>query len=58
MVNNDPFFKAHPKWIEELKKMEELKQRAEQQALAKYGLKYVAEHYLPEKLEDRSTWLP
>jgi DNA topoisomerase-6 subunit A len=32
--------------------------RAEQQSLAKYGLKYVVNTYLPEKIKDESTWLP
>ncbi len=58
ILANDPFFKAHKKWIKELSKMMSMKKRAEQQALAKYGLKYVADVYLPQKLEDKSTWLP
>jgi DNA topoisomerase-6 subunit A len=32
--------------------------RAEQQALAKWGLNYVIDEYLPRKLEDRSRFLP
>ena len=32
--------------------------RAEQQALAKHGLNYVIDTYLPEKLRNRSQFLP
>ncbi len=38
-------------WKEEIKTMLEIDKKAEQQALAKYGLDYVTETYLPEKLE-------
>ena len=32
--------------------------RAEQQALAKWGLNYVIEDYLPRKLKDKKSFLP
>jgi DNA topoisomerase-6 subunit A len=32
--------------------------RAEQQALAKWGLNYVIDEYLPRKLEQRAQFLP
>ena len=32
--------------------------RAEQQALAKWGLNYVIEEYLPRKLEQTASFLP
>ncbi len=32
--------------------MLDMKKKAEQQALAKYGLNYVTDKYLPEKLTD------
>ena len=32
--------------------------RAEQQALAKWGLNYVIDEYLPAKLKDHKTFLP
>ena len=32
--------------------------RAEQQALAKWGLNYVIDEYLPRKLDDRDGFLP
>ncbi len=42
---NEPFWKA------EIETMLENKKKAEQQALAKYGLDYVTDTYLPEKLK-------
>ncbi|MBX8631598.1 MAG: DNA topoisomerase IV subunit A [Candidatus Thermoplasmatota archaeon] len=41
---NDPF------WKSEIETMLENRKKAEQQALAKYGLDYVTDTYLPEKL--------
>ncbi|MFH1650094.1 MAG: hypothetical protein ABIA93_06095 [Candidatus Woesearchaeota archaeon] len=35
-----------------------MKVRAEQQALAAWGLNYVIDTYLPEKLKDEKSWLP
>jgi DNA topoisomerase-6 subunit A len=32
--------------------------RAEQQALAKWGLNYVIDEYLPQKLGSRASFLP
>lgn len=57
-LKNDDFVKSFPEWQKALNQMLEMKQRAEQQSLAKYGLKYVVEEYLPAKIEDESTWLP
>jgi DNA topoisomerase-6 subunit A len=57
-LKNDDFVKSFPEWQKALNQMLEMKQRAEQQSLAKYGLKYVVEEYLPAKIEDKSTWLP
>jgi DNA topoisomerase-6 subunit A len=39
-------------WQEEIKKMLELRKKAEQQAFAKYGLAYVVNEYLPAKLKE------
>ena len=39
-------------WINEIKLQLEIKKKAEQQALAKYGLDYVTDVYLPEKLAE------
>ncbi len=37
-------------WQEEIDKMLNLEKKAEQQAFSKYGLEYVVEEYLPDKL--------
>ncbi len=37
-------------WQKEIKKMLDLGKKAEQQAFSKYGLEYVVEEYLPQKL--------
>lgn len=57
-IKNDPFVKAHKEWQDAIKKQIKMKVRAEQQALAKWGLNYVIDTYLPEKLKNRDTWLP
>jgi DNA topoisomerase-6 subunit A len=57
-LDNDPFFTAHPKWIAAIGQLLEMGVRAEQQALAKWGLNYVMDEYLPRKLADRSCFLP
>ncbi len=46
---SDPRFKDDF-WVSEIQAMLEMKKKAEQQALAKHGLDYVTDHYLPEKL--------
>lgn len=46
---SDPRFKDEF-WVNEIQAMLEMKKKAEQQALAKHGLDYVTDHYLPEKL--------
>ncbi len=57
-IDNDPFFTAHPQWIAAIKQLLEMGVRAEQQALAKWGLNYVIDEYLPRKLDDRDGFLP
>jgi len=57
-VKNDPFVQHHKEWQRAIKKLVEMKVRAEQQALAKWGLNYVIDKYLPRKLKDPKTWLP
>lgn len=56
-LKNDPFVKYHKDWQENLKLQLKLKKRAEQQALAKYGLNFVITDYLPKKLKDKNSWL-
>ncbi len=57
-IGNDPFFAAHPRWIAAIEQLLEMGLRAEQQALAKWGLNYVMDEYLPRKLADRKGFLP
>ncbi|MBW9223817.1 DNA topoisomerase IV subunit A, partial [Methanothermococcus sp. SCGC AD-155-E23] len=57
-LKNDDFVKSFPEWQRALKLMLKMKKRAEQQSLAKYGLKYVVNEYLPAKIEDPKSWLP
>lgn len=57
-LKNDPFVHVHKEWQKAIKLMSKLGRRAEQQALAKYGLNYVMDKYLPEKLKSSKTWLP
>ena len=54
----DPFFRAHPEWTRALDQLLEMGVRAEQQALAKWGLNYVIEEYLPRKLAATESFLP
>src|SRR5512147_176909 len=57
-LQNDPFIKAHPEWIAAIKQLLQMGVRAEQQALAKWGLNYVIDDYLPRKLANESRFLP
>ena len=57
-IRNDPFFRAHPQWLAAIEQQLEMGVRAEQQALAKWGLNYVIDEYLPRKLEERAGFLP
>ncbi|PIZ50919.1 DNA topoisomerase VI [Candidatus Woesearchaeota archaeon CG_4_10_14_0_2_um_filter_33_13] len=58
LIKNDPFIKHHRQWQKALEQMAKMKVRAEQQALAKWGLNYVIDQYLPDKIKDQKTWLP
>jgi len=57
-LKNDPFFKAHQPWQKAMDQLLKMGVRAEQQALAKWGLNYVIEEYLPRKLEQTAGFLP
>ena len=57
-IDNDPFFSAHPQWLAAIEQLLEMGVRAEQQALAKWGLNYVIEEYLPAKLANTGRFLP
>jgi len=57
-LQNDPFIAAHPQWGAAIRQLLEMGVRAEQQALAKWGLNYVIDEYLPRKLANESGFLP
>ena len=54
-LKNDPFFQAHKPWQKAIEQMLKMGVRAEQQALAKWGLNFVIEEYLPRKLAKRKS---
>ncbi len=58
ILSNDPFFRAHPAWAEAIGELCSMGVRAEQQALAKWGLNFVIDEYLPAKLKDPESFLP
>jgi DNA topoisomerase-6 subunit A len=57
-LKNDPFFKSHKPWQKAMSDLLQMGVRAEQQALAKWGLNYVIEEYLPRKLANPAQFLP
>ncbi len=57
-LKNDPFFQRHKEWRKALEQLIKMGVRAEQQALAKWGLNYVIDEYLPQKLEQSNRFLP
>ncbi len=57
-LKNDPFFLIHKPWAKAIQQLITMGVRAEQQALAKWGLNYVIDAYLPEKLRHPERFLP
>lgn len=57
-MKNDPFIRHHKTWQASIKKMLKMGVRVEQQALAKHGLEFVAQQYLPRKLKQKDKFLP
>jgi DNA topoisomerase-6 subunit A len=57
-IKNDPFFQHHKPWVAAMDQLLKMGVRAEQQALAKWGLNYVIDQYLPEKLKHTERFLP
>ena len=57
-LKNDPFVQHHSEWQEALELQIKMGVRVEQQALAKHGLNYVIDEYLPQKMANRDTFLP
>ncbi len=58
MLKNDPFIRHHKQWQKALKQMNLMKTRCEQQSLAAWGLNFVMEKYLPDKLKHPEKFLP
>ncbi len=58
LLKNDPFIHHYKEWQKALKQMYDMKQRAEQQALAAWGLNYVIDTYLPDKIKHPEKFLP
>ncbi|MEM4755912.1 MAG: DNA topoisomerase IV subunit A [Candidatus Woesearchaeota archaeon] len=57
-IKNDPFIQHHKAWTKAIEMQIKMGKRAEQQALAKHGLNYVIDTYLPEKLKRPDLFLP
>lgn len=57
-LKNDPFFKSKKAWKSAIEQLLSMGVRAEQQALAMWGLNYVIEEYLPKKLKNPGKFLP
>ncbi|NIP19353.1 MAG: DNA topoisomerase VI [Xanthomonadales bacterium] len=57
-LKNDPFFQHSKPWRKAIEQLLKMGVRAEQQALAKWGLNYVIEEYLPAKLSASKAFLP
>lgn len=57
-LKNDPFFKSKKQWKSAIEQLLSMGVRAEQQALAMWGLNYVIEEYLPQKLKNPGKFLP
>lgn len=57
-LKNDPFVAHHKPWQEAINQMLKMGVRVEQQAFAKYGLDFVVEQYLPDKLKNPNKFLP
>ncbi|MEZ5978437.1 MAG: DNA topoisomerase IV subunit A [Planctomycetota bacterium] len=57
-LKNDPFFQRHKPWVKAINQLLKMGVRAEQQALAKWGLNFVIEQYLPRKLDNKKGFLP
>jgi DNA topoisomerase-6 subunit A len=57
-IKNDPFIRHYKEWTNAIEHLLKMEVRAEQQALAKHGLNYVIDAYLPEKLAHPERFLP
>ena len=50
-ILEEPFVAQNPKWVADIKLMMKRKEKAEIQALSSHGFEFLAETYLPTKLE-------
>lgn len=57
-IKNDPFIRHYKDWVNAIEHLLKMGVRAEQQALAKHGLNYVIDEYLPQKLAHPERFLP
>ena len=57
-IKNDPFVQHHRPWQQALQQQIKMGVRVEQQALAKHGLNYVIDEYLPQKMANTRAFLP
>ena len=57
-LKNDPFVLHHKPWQKALQQQIKMGVRVEQQALAKHGLNYVIDEYLPRKMSNTRAFLP
>ncbi len=57
-LKNDPFVRHHKPWQQALERQIKMGVRVEQQALAKHGLNYVIDEYLPQKMANTKAFLP
>jgi DNA topoisomerase-6 subunit A len=57
-LKNDPFIKHYKPWQKAMEQLIGMGVRVEQQALAKHGLNYVIDEYLPQKLAHPERFLP
>ncbi|MDO8655994.1 MAG: DNA topoisomerase VI, partial [Nanoarchaeota archaeon] len=58
VIKNDPFCKRSKEWQKALEQMAKMKVRVEQQAFAAWGLNFVMDKYLPDKIKNPKSWLP
>lgn len=57
-LKNDPFVRHHKPWQKAIQQQIKMGVRVEQQALAKHGLNYVIDEYLPQKMAATGAFLP
>ncbi len=55
-VLKEPFVKSNPRWVGDIELMISRKEKAEIQALASHGFEFLADTYLPTKLES-GDWI-